>query len=389
MIPYGKHEISDEDIRSVTDVLKSSNLTQGSYVPAFESAISSYCGVKHAVVTANATSSLHIGCLAIGISSGDLVWTSAITFVASANCALYCGARVDFLDVSLTDYNIDIQKLKKKLEHARKSSDLPKAIIVVHLAGQSCEMAEIRALSKTYGFYIIEDASHAIGARYMNSPVGCCEFSDLTVFSFHPVKIITTGEGGAITTNSSKVAKKLSLLRSHGIVKEKTEFVNSQSGSLHYEQQSLGFNYRMTDLQAALGLSQIKKLDEYVRRRHEIADFYIEEFKNTSFTTPPHSRSCYSSFHLFITLLPSGTSLDKKNEFIDLCRKAGVGLAFHYIPVYLHPYFSNFGHLSGYLKNSEEYYSRAFSVPIFPSMVLSQQEKVSEILKTTFDQVFG
>ena len=280
MIPYGRQEITDEDIREVVEVLKSDFITQGEVVPAFERKLSEYTNSKFSIVVNSATSALHLACKALQIGVDDIVWTSANTFVASANCALYCGAKIDFIDIDPNTFNISIQALTEKLELAKKSNTLPKVIIPVHMCGQSCEMKSIYKLSKEYGFRIIEDASHAIGGKYLGEPIGNCEYSDITVFSFHPVKIITTGEGGAAVTNNPKLAKQMKLLSSHGITRDVKDMrVSEPPGPWYYEQIDLGFNYRMTDINAALGLSQMKRLDEYISKRHLIARYYDKKLK--------------------------------------------------------------------------------------------------------------
>ena len=286
MIPYGKQDISEVDIQAVVDVLRSNFLTQGPAVPAFEDEVANYCQVKHTVAVNSATSALHIACLALGVGDGDIVWTSPITFVASANCALYCGAEVDFVDIDPRTYNMSVERLAEKLAHAESGGSLPKVVIPVHLCGQPCDMAAIYQLGQQYGFKIIEDASHAIGGKYLNEPIGNCRYSDITVFSFHPVKIITTGEGGMALTNDLQLAKRMQLLRSHGITREKTEMTQVPDGPWYYEQIELGFNYRMTDIQAALGLSQMQRLDEFVVKRHSIANRYNELLVNLPVVTP-------------------------------------------------------------------------------------------------------
>ena len=298
MIPYGKQNISSEDIEAVVEVLKSDYLTQGPVVPEFEKAISSYCGAKYAVAVNSATSALHIACLALGVGLGDLVWTSAITFVASANCALYCGAEVEFVDISSESYNISIQRLTDKLEAAKKSGRLPKVVIPVHLAGQSCDMRAIHALSKKYGFRIIEDASHAIGGKYLEERIGGCQYSDITVFSFHPVKIITTGEGGIALTNDQNLIKKMARLRSHGITRYPEEMTHAPDGPWYYQQIELGFNYRMTDIHAALGLSQLGRLDKFVSERHAIAERYGQLLSKSQIKLPQQDPQSRSAWHL-------------------------------------------------------------------------------------------
>ena len=381
VIPYGRQDINEADIAAVVDVLKSDFLTQGPVIPAFEKALSDYVGAKFCLATNSATSALHIACLALGVGEGDIVWTSAITFVASANCALYCNASVDFVDIDLGSGNMSLNALKIKLEQAKKMGTLPKVLIPVHMGGQSCDMEAIAILGKEYGFAIIEDASHAIGGAYKQQKVGSCEFSDITVFSFHPVKIITTGEGGAVFTNHEKLAKKMQLLRSHGITRDQSEMVSESDGPWYYQQIDLGFNYRITDLQAALGLSQMNRLDEFVGRRNELATQYDKLLKDLPVFIPERTNAVHSSFHLYVIQL----DLEKINKshqevFIQL-RQVGIGVNLHYIPVYLHPYYQNLGFSKGYCPNAEEYYSRAISIPLYSGLSNEQQDFVVKQLE--------
>lgn len=385
-IPYGRQDIDGEDIQAVINVLKSDFLTQGPVVNSFEAAISSYVGAQYAVACNSATSALHLACLALGVGHGDRVWTSAITFVASSNCALYCGAEVDFVDIDLATYNMSIEALTEKLIIAKNSGALPKVVIPVHMAGQSCDMEAINVLSQVYGFKVIEDASHAIGGRYREDLIGSCKFSDITVFSFHPVKIITTGEGGMAVTNNSILAEKMSLLRSHGITRDPIQMQSKSHGPWFYEQIDLGFNYRMTDIQAALGLSQSKKIEHYVHCRNEIAERYKSVLRNLSVTLPKVVENNYSAFHLFVILLSTGTAKSKHLEVFSQLREGGIGVNIHYIPVYLQPYYQKKGFKKGYCPNAEDYYSRAISLPVFPALAIEQQDligsKLSEILKS-------
>ena len=381
VIPYGRQDINEADIAAVVDVLKSDFLTQGPVIPAFEKALSDYVGAKFCLALNSATSALHIACLALGVGEGDIVWTSAITFVASANCALYCNASVDFVDIDLGSGNMSLNALKIKLEQAKKMGTLPKVLIPVHMGGQSCDMEAIAILGKEYGFAIIEDASHAIGGAYKQQKVGSCEFSDITVFSFHPVKIITTGEGGAVFTNHEKLAKKMQLLRSHGITRDQSEMVSESDGPWYYQQIDLGFNYRITDLQAALGLSQMNRLDEFVGRRNELATQYDKLLKDLPVFIPERTNAVHSSFHLYVIQL----DLEKINKshqevFIQL-RQVGIGVNLHYIPVYLHPYYQNLGFSKGYCPNAEEYYSRAISIPLYSGLSNEQQDFVVKQLE--------
>ena len=381
MIPYGRQDISEADIQAVVDVLRSDFLTQGPVIPAFESAVASYCGVEHAVAVNSATSALHIACLALGVGKGDIVWTTPITFVASANCALYCGAEVDFVDIDARTYNLSVEKLQEKLESAKKGGRLPKIIIPVHLCGQSCDMAVIFELSKQYGFKIIEDASHAIGSKYKNEPTGNCRFSDISVFSFHPVKIITTGEGGMALTNNPKYARSMQLLRSHGITRDQKEMTHESDGAWYYQQIALGLNYRMTDIQAALGLSQMTRLDEFVTKRHEIANRYNELLMGFPITLPWQHVDGYSALHLYVIRL----QLDKINkthkQVFEALRAANIGVNLHYIPIYQQPYYQQFGYAITDYPESEKYYAEAISLPMYSQLAHIQQEAVVKVLQ--------
>lgn len=375
MIPYGRQNISVDDIDAVIDVLKSDFLTQGPCVPKFEESIANYCSSRYALAVNSATSALHVACLALEVKPGDIVWTSPITFVASANCAVYCGAKVDFVDINKDTYNMDPTALEKKLLLAKKNNCLPKVVIPVHLSGQSCEMDKIYELSKKYDFKIIEDASHSIGSRFKESPVGDCRYSDVAVFSFHPVKIITTGEGGVAVTNNEDLHKKMSLYRTHGITKNKENMKNKSDGPWYYEQVCLGLNYRITDIQAALGLSQMKRLDEFVQKRHEIAKFYNESFKNLPIKIPFQHPDTFSSFHLYPIRINSNNSKSHLEIFNGLIKK-GIGVNLHYIPVYRHPYYKKLGYIKEDFPESESYYKEAISIPIFPDLDTKSQQKV-------------
>ena len=381
MIPYGHQDINQTDIDAVVDVLSSEFLTQGSAVPAFEQNIANYCSVQHAIAVNSATSALHIACVALGVTSGDIVWTTPITFVGSANCALYCGANVDFVDIDPLTYNISVDCLAKKLEQAQIKGNLPKVVIPVHFAGQPCDMSEIFALSKQYNFKIIEDASHAIGGRYNNEPIGSCKFSEITVFSFHPVKIITTGEGGMALTNDADIANKMRLLRSHGITKASAEMTEEPDGPWYYQQIELGFNYRMTDLQAALGLSQMERLDEFVSKRHSFAKVYNEQLASLSLTIPYQESNNYSSFHLYVIRLDLSSIHKTPRRIFDDLRAENIGVNLHYIPVYRQPYFQQMGFKVGYCPQAEKYYTEAISLPLYPTMSEEQQGKVIKSLK--------
>ncbi|MEY8240531.1 MAG: UDP-4-amino-4,6-dideoxy-N-acetyl-beta-L-altrosamine transaminase [Cycloclasticus sp.] len=382
MIPYGKQEINQQDLDAVLEVLNSDFLTQGPKVPAFERAVAQYTGAKHSVAVNSATSALHIACLALGVESEDVVWTTPITFVASANCALYCGGTVDFVDVDSATNNMSPVALKKKLEQVKSSGQkLPKVIIPVHLTGLPCDMAVIHKLSLEYGFKIIEDASHAIGGRYLNKAVGACEYSDITVFSFHPVKIITTAEGGLATTNDSDLAEKMGLYRSHGVTRDSHLMEGDPDGAWYYEQVALGYNYRMTELQGALGLSQMTRLDQFVAARHSLAKRYLELLDGLPIKLPCYSESSYSGLHLFVIRLDLSKLKLSRKEVFDQLRQSGIGVNVHYIPVHTQPYYKNMGFKHGDFPLAESYYSEAISLPMFHLMTHEQQDKVVAVLK--------
>lgn len=380
MIPYGKQDINQQDIDAVINVLKSDFLTQGPQVPAFEEAIANKSNAKHAVAVNSATSALHIANLALGVSSGDIVWTSPVTFVATANSALYCGASVDFVDIDLRSGNLSIIALEKKLIDAKNNNALPKVIIPVHLAGQSCDMQQIHALSQEYGFKIIEDASHAVGGQYQEKPVGACQHSDICIFSFHPVKIITSAEGGMALTNSDKIAEKLKLFRSHGIVSEQNKMTEPSHGPWYYQQIALGFNYRMTDLQAALGLSQLNRIDTFIEKRNQLAKIYDDAFSNSNLKVLTPKADRLSSYHLYIVLLPEANVELHKQAIIKL-RERGLCAHVHYIPVHLQPYYKELGFNPGDFPNAEEYYQRAISLPLHPQLTIQEQEYILEQVK--------
>ena len=386
MIPYGKQDISQDDIDAVVEVLKSDYLTQGTIVPKFEKSLSDFTKAKYSVVVNSATSALHIACKALEVGPGDIVWTSAITFVASANCALYCGADVDFVDIDSNSYNICIESLTKKLELARLSGNLPKVLIPVHLSGQSCDMKSIFELSKEYGFAIIEDASHAIGGMYTDEPVGNCKFSDIAVFSFHPVKIITSGEGGAALTNNPELDKNMRLFASHGITRNTKLMENVPDGPWYYEQLSLGSNYRMTELQAALGLSQMSRINSFIQKRHQIAKRYNDELKHLPLALPAQGNENYSSYHLYIIRLKLDAIQKSHKEIFEELRREGLGVNLHYIPVYHHPYFKKLGFKKGYCPEAENYYREAISIPIYFGLSDELQdqaiETISKVLST-------
>jgi UDP-4-amino-4,6-dideoxy-N-acetyl-beta-L-altrosamine transaminase len=372
MIPYGRQNINQSDIDAVVEVLKSDFLTQGPVIPLFEKSVSDFVGVKFAYAINSATSGLHIACLALEIGPGDIVWTSPISFVASANCARYCGADVDFVDIDADFYNMSINALEEKLYHAEKIGKLPKVVIPVHLSGQSCNMEAIWKLSQKYGFKIIEDASHAIGGSYREKKVGSCEYSDITVFSFHPVKIITTGEGGMVCTNHPELAEKLYRLRSHGITRNTAEMDQPSHGEWYYQQLELGFNYRMTDIQAALGLSQMKRLDEFVIKRHRIFELYEKLFKGLELQLPKLLEDTYSSIHLYIIRIKNNISGSNRKGIFEKLRANGILVNIHYIPIYSQPYYKNYGYNPIDFPESEKYYKEAISLPMYPDLSYEQ-----------------
>lgn len=381
IIPYGKQSISEEDIQAVVDVLRSDFLTQGPVVPAFEQAVASYCHARHGVAASNATAALHIACLALGLGPGDWLWTSPITFVASANCGLYCGAQVDFVDIDPHTFNMSPVALEKKLIAAKLQRKLPKVVVPVHMCGQPCDMAAIHALSLKYGFRIIEDASHAIGAKYKGEPVGNCRHSDITVFSFHPVKIITTAEGGMALTNDPALAKKMTLLRSHGISSTAEDMVQRPVDEIwNYQQIDLGFNYRMTELQAALGLSQLQKLDQFVANRQTIASYYNHALLGVDIQTPRQHPDALSSFHLYPIQVTATSGISQQMLYQTLT-DAGVKVNLNYIPVYRQPYYARLGFKPGYCPHAEDYFKSSISIPVYASMIEAQQYRVVDLIQ--------
>ncbi|WP_122033305.1 UDP-4-amino-4,6-dideoxy-N-acetyl-beta-L-altrosamine transaminase [Aliivibrio sp. EL58] len=385
MIPYGKQEITQQDVDAVVDVLKSDFLTQGPQVPAFEAALMAHTSAGFALAVNSATSALHIACLALGLGQGDRLWTTPVTFVASANCGLYCGADVDFIDIDPQTYNMSISALEAKLIQAKATDSLPKVIIPVHLCGQSCDMKAIHTLSKEYGFKIIEDASHAIGGRYLDNSIGCCEYSDITVFSFHPVKIVTTAEGGAVMTNSQELADKMALYRSHGITRDETKMQNASHGGWYYEQIDLGFNYRMTELQAALGVTQMTRLDDFVSVRHKLAIRYNQLLEDLPITLPYQLEGTYSGLHLYVIRLQLDNISKTHKEVFDVLREQGIGVNLHYIPVHIHPYYQELGFKIGDFPESERYYQEAISLPMFHVMTEEQQDTVIRVLSSVLE----
>jgi len=374
MIPYGRQDISQADIDAVVEVLQSNFLTQGPRVPAFEEAVASYCSANHAVAINSATSALHLACLALGLGPGDRLWTSPVTFVASANCGLYCGASVDFVDIDPRTYNLSPEALEAKLKLAEKDCVLPKVVVAVHLCGQPCDMKAISKLADQYGFRVIEDASHAIGGRYDGEPIGSGRYSDITIFSFHPVKIITSAEGGMAVTNDSALADKMQLLRSHGITRDSQKMTHVPDGPWYYQQVDLGFNYRMTELQAALGVSQMSRLDEFVSRRHELAGRYDELLSTLPVITPWQHPDSYSGLHLYVIRVSGGPACHR-NVF-ELLREQGVGVNLHYIPVHTQPYYEALGFAAGDYPQAMAYYSEAISLPMFPGLSRQDQDAV-------------
>ena len=381
MIPYGRQDISQQDIDVVVEVLKSDFLTQGPKVSAFEESVVDACNAKYGVAVNSATSALHIACLALGLGKDDWLWTTPNTFVASANCGLYCGAQVDFIDIDPHTYNLCAKALEEKLIIAEKEGKLPKVVVPVHFSGQSCDMAAIYALSQMYGFKVIEDASHGIGGKYKDEPIGNCQYSDITVFSFHPVKIITTAEGGMAVTNDPKLAERLNLLRSHGITRDENLMTKPADGPWYYQQMELGYNYRMTDMQAALGVSQMQRLDEYVAKRHELAERYNELLKDLPITLPWQSDDSYSGMHLYVIRLELDKISKTHLEVFNGMREAGILVNLHYIPIHLQPYYQELGFEAGQFPEAEQYYKEAISLPMFPTLSYEQQQEVVANLK--------
>lgn len=386
MIPYGRQEIIQADIDAVIEVLRSDYLTQGPIVPSFEQAVAQHVGAKHAVAVNSATSALHIACLALGLGPGDWLWTTPITFVASANCGLYCGAKVDFVDIDPRTYNLCPKALAEKLDQAERAGCLPKIVIPVHLCGQPCDMAAIHALSERYGFRIIEDASHAIGGKYHEEYIGNCRFSDVTIFSFHPVKIITTAEGGMATSNDPSLAEQMSLLRSHGITRNPSLMTHEPDGPWYYQQIDLGFNFRMTELQAALGASQLQRLDKFVERRHALARRYDEMLASFPVITPWQHPDSYSALHLYVVRINSAHTSQSRRKIFESLQKQGIGVNVHYIPVHTQPYYKNLGFKSGDFPQAENYYTEAISLPMFHAMTETQQDSVVEAFRKAVGQ---
>ena len=385
MLPYGRQDINQDDINSVISALQSDFLTQGPQVPLFEETVAKYCGSEYGVAVNSATSALHIACLALGLGKGNWLWTSTNTFVASANCGLYCGAKIDFVDIDPLTYNLSVTGLERKLIQAKQEKKLPKVLIPVHFAGQSCDMKRIHYLSQEYGFKIIEDASHAIGGKYLDKPIGGCQYSDITVFSFHPVKIITTAEGGLATTNSKDLAENMRLFRSHGVARDQGLMTSQSEGAWYYQQVDLGFNYRMTELQAALGVSQMQRLDEFVAKRHILKDRYNSLLNGLPIIKPYQDKNSYSALHMYpIKIELNKVSKNRKQIFNEL-REDGIGVNVHYIPIQTHPYYRQFGFKEGDFPNSESYYETALSIPLYSGMCFQDQDKVVASINGALD----
>jgi len=383
MIPYGRQDISQDDIDAVVAVLRSDFLTQGPMVPRFEKSVADHVGAAHAIAVNSATSALHIACLALDLKAGDLLWTSPVTFGASANCGLYCGADVDFVDIDPRTYNLCPDALQHKLANAEQAGRLPQIVVAVHLCGQPCDMQRIHALSQRYGFRIIEDASHAIGGKYQDAYIGDGRYSDITVFSFHPVKIITTAEGGMALTNDAALAERMNLLRSHGITRDPARMTRESDGPWYYQQIDLGFNYRMTDLQAALGVSQMDRLDQYVAARHERARRYDHLLASLPVTIPWQHPDSYSGLHLYPVRLDLTRTDRSHRQVFESLREKGIGVNLHYIPVHLQPYYRQLGFNPGDFPEAERYYGEAISLPMFPDLTEAQQDEVIEALRTS------
>ena len=386
MIYYGRQDINEADIQAVESVLRSDFLTQGPAIERFERRVADYCGAKYAVAVCNATAALHIACLAAGLGKGDVLWTSPITFVASANCALYCGGDVDFVDIDAKTYNMSADLLEEELRMAKTEGKLPKMVIPVHLAGQSCDMRRIRALADEYGFAVTEDASHAVGAEYLDTKVGSCAFSDMTVFSFHPVKIVTTGEGGMVLTNDAALYEKLRLYRSHGITRDPRYMTHESDGPWYYQQIALGFNYRMTDMQAALGCSQMDRLDEFVARRRALAARYDTLLQGLPVVTPYVMTEAHPSWHIYIIRINHEQIGKTKQQVFEEMKKRGIALNLHYIPVHRQPYYEKLGFHRGDFIQSEKYYEEAFTLPLFYELTDEQQNYIVESLRNVLQK---
>lgn len=381
MIPYGRQDVTEADIEAVVEILRSDFLTQGPAVPRFERVVAEYCGAAHAVATNSGTSALHLACRALGLGPGDRLWTTAVTFVASANCGRYCGAEVDFVDIDPASCNLSPAALEAKLAEAERSGGLPTVVVAVHLGGHPCDMETIRALSRRYGFAVIEDASHAIGASYRGRPVGSCGFSDITVFSFHPVKLVTTGEGGAAVTNDPELAARMERLRSHGITRDPAVMTREPDGPWYYEQVELGYNYRMTDLQAALGASQMARLDDYVARRAELAAAYDDALAGLPVRPPARPDEGRSAWHLYVIRLRLPECARGQRAVFERLRDDGIGVNLHYMPLHLQPYYRERGFRAGDFPEAERYYAEAITLPLHPRLAPEDQQEVVTALE--------
>lgn len=380
-IPYGRQDINQDDIQAVIDVLQSDWLTQGPANIQFENKVAEYCGAKYAVAVNSATSALHIACMVAELRTDDILWTSPNTFVASANCGRYCGASVDFVDIDSNTYNMSVEQLERKLVMAKKEGKLPKVVVPVAFSGQSCDMERIAELSKEYGFIVIEDASHAIGGTYKDQKIGACSYSDMTVFSFHPVKIVTTAEGGMVLTNNFNFYQKLIQFRSHGITRNPELMTEESHGLWYYQQIELGYNYRMTELQAVLGLSQMNRLDEFVSRRQAIAEKYNRELQGLPIILPWQHPDVYSAYHLYVICLENDKITKTHKQIFEELRKAQIMVNLHYIPVHTQPYYQQFGFKWGDFPASEHYYSMAISIPMYSALTEAEQNYVISTLK--------
>jgi UDP-4-amino-4,6-dideoxy-N-acetyl-beta-L-altrosamine transaminase len=389
MIPYGRQDVTEADIQAVEAVLRSPFLTQGPAVPRFEEAVRKVAGAEHAVAMNSATSALHAACAALDLGPGDWLWTTPNTFVASANCGLYCGARVDFVDIDRRTWNLCPKALAVKLERAKAEGRLPKVLVAVHFSGQSCYMAGIRALGDRYGFRVIEDASHAIGGSYRGDPIGTCRYSDITVFSFHPVKIVTTAEGGVAVTNDPELAARMARFRTHGITKEPAELLDKDPGGWYYEQHDLGFNYRMTELQAALGASQMERLDAYVARRRELARRYDTLLADLPVTLPYQGEPGASAWHLYVIRIDQARAGVTRREVFEKMRERGIGVHVHYIPVHTQPHYRAMGFGWGQFPEAEAYYQEALSLPLFPGLTEGEQDEVVGVLSAALRSPIG
>lgn len=381
LIPYGRQDLDEDDIAAVVAVLRSDWLTQGPMVDAFERAVAERCRVPYAVAVNSGTSALHIGCQALGVGPGDLVWTVPITFVASANCARYCGADIDFVDIDPDTYNLSVTHLQDKLVSARTEGRLPKLLIPVHFAGMPCDMKEIAGLAEEFGFAIMEDASHALGASYLGEPVGNCKWSDVTVFSFHPVKIITTGEGGMALTARQDLAERMRELRTHGITRDPDRMLSESHGPWYYEQQRLGHNYRISDIQCALGMSQLKRLEAFISRRRYLAKWYDRLLEALPVQRPVRPAHRESAWHLYVIQIdPDNAHVTRRDVFAHM-RRSGIGVNVHYIPIHLQPYYQRLGFINGEFPHAEKYYKSAITLPLFPSLADDQVPHVVAILQ--------